>query len=64
MALQSKTITGNGSRGHHRFTLTITENSKMIVQIHPVLAIHLKFRLFNLDGVGIRKEQILVTLSR
>lgn len=28
MALQSKTITGNGSRGHHKFTLTITENSK------------------------------------
>lgn len=28
MALQSKTITGNGSRGHHKFTLTVTENSK------------------------------------
>ena len=28
MALQSKTITGNGSKGHHRFTLTVTENSK------------------------------------
>ena len=28
MALQSKTITGNGSRGHHGFTLTVTENSK------------------------------------
>lgn len=28
MALQTKTITGNGARGHHKFTLTITENSK------------------------------------
>lgn len=28
MALQSKTISGNGSRGHHKFTLTVTENSK------------------------------------
>lgn len=28
MALQSKTITGNGSRRHHKFTLTVTENSK------------------------------------
>lgn len=28
MALQSKTITGNGSRQHHKFTLTVTENSK------------------------------------
>lgn len=28
MALQSKTITGNGSRGHHKFELTVTENSK------------------------------------
>lgn len=28
MALQSKTITGNGSRKHHKFTLTVTENSK------------------------------------
>lgn len=28
MALQSKTITGNGSRGHHKFKLTVTENSK------------------------------------
>lgn len=28
MALQSKTITGKGSRGHHNFTLTVTENSK------------------------------------
>lgn len=27
MALQSKPITGNGSKGHHKFTLTITENS-------------------------------------
>lgn len=24
MALQSKTITGNGSKGHHKFTLTVT----------------------------------------
>lgn len=28
MALKSKTITGDGSRGHHRFKLTVTENSK------------------------------------
>lgn len=27
MALQTKSIIGDGSRGHHRFTLTITENS-------------------------------------
>ena len=27
MALQTKTITGNGSKGHHKYTLTITENS-------------------------------------
>lgn len=27
MAIQSKTITGNGSRKHHKFTLTVTENS-------------------------------------
>lgn len=27
MALQSKTISGNGSRGRHKFTLTVTENS-------------------------------------
>ena len=27
MALQTKTITANGSNGHHAFTLTVTENS-------------------------------------
>lgn len=27
MALQTKTISANGSKGHHKFTLTITENS-------------------------------------
>lgn len=27
MALQTKSIIGDGSRGHHRFTLTVTENS-------------------------------------
>ncbi|MGN8990982.1 hypothetical protein [Bariatricus sp. HCP28S3_E2] len=27
MALQTKTITCNGSNGHHAFTLTVTENS-------------------------------------
>ena len=27
MALQTKSIVGNGARGHHRFTLTVTENS-------------------------------------
>ena len=27
MALQTKSIIGNGSRGHHKFTLTVNENS-------------------------------------
>lgn len=27
MALQTKTITAKGSKGHHKFTLTVTENS-------------------------------------
>lgn len=27
MALQTKTISANGSKGHHKFTLTVTENS-------------------------------------
>ena len=27
MALQTKTITANGANGHHKFTLTVTENS-------------------------------------
>lgn len=27
MALQTKTITANGSKGHHKFTLEVTENS-------------------------------------
>ena len=27
MALQTKTISSNGSKGHHKFTLTVTENS-------------------------------------
>lgn len=30
MALQTKSITANGSKGHHTFTLTITENSTNI----------------------------------
>ena len=30
MALQTKSIVGDGSKGHHRFTLTITENSTNI----------------------------------
>lgn len=30
MALQTKTITANGSKGHHKFTLTVTENSTSI----------------------------------
>lgn len=28
MALQSKSISANGSKKHHKFTLTVTENSK------------------------------------
>lgn len=27
MALQTKTLTANGAKGHHKFTLTVTENS-------------------------------------
>ena len=27
MALQTKTLTANGSKGHHKFTLTVTEDS-------------------------------------
>ena len=30
MALQSKSISANGSKGHHKFTLTVTENSTSI----------------------------------
>lgn len=30
MALQTKTLTANGAKGHHKFTLTITENSTSI----------------------------------
>lgn len=30
MALQTKSIIGDGSRGHHRFTLTVTENSTSV----------------------------------
>nr|CAI9751881.1 hypothetical protein YSBCXYJI_YSBCXYJI_CDS_0110 [Caudoviricetes sp.] len=36
----------------------------MIVQTHLVLVIIFQFHLFNLDGAGIRKEQISVILSR
>lgn len=30
MALQTKTISANGSKGHHKFTLTVTENSTSV----------------------------------
>lgn len=30
MALQTKTLTANGANGHHKFTLTITENSTSV----------------------------------
>lgn len=30
MALQTKTITANGSKGHHKFTFTVTENSTSV----------------------------------
>ncbi len=32
MALQTKTISANGSRGHHKFTLTVTENSTVTAE--------------------------------